>query len=189
MVITRPLAHHGALLTTPSHPPHVIRVRGMDPGRRLYCELRWERGAARENMFVSTHLHCQDTLSELDRKISFLKRVMRLFWYWKVLQALLTHLFLPPSPSNRLSSQLFIALIKLCLWKYFSVQAIDNSLSSKCEPHPHSVDLTSVTDLLPPISLLWGADKMWATKRCCIIYNKDVSIVNISRCFQWINEQ
>ena len=124
-----------------------------------------EKGGQRAKTCLYPHTCTAKTQSELDRKISFLKRVMRLFWYWKVLQALLTHLFLPPSPSNRLSSQLFIALIKLCLWKYFSVQAIDNSLSSKCEPHPHSVDLTSVTDLLPPISLLWGADKMWTTPR------------------------
>ena len=114
--------------------------------RELYCELRWEKGAnTRKHVcIINTCTANAKTLSELDRKISFLKMVMRLFSYWKVLQALLTHLFLPPVSivQLQLSFQLFIALIKLCLWKYFSAHAIDNSLSSECEPPPPTMILS-----------------------------------------------
>ena len=115
--------------------------RGMESGRELYCELRWEKGGNSRKHVCIINTCTAKTLSELDRKISFLKMVMRLFWYWKVLQALLTHLFLPPVSIVQLSFQLFIALIKLCLWKYFSAHAIDNSLSSECEPPPPTMIL------------------------------------------------
>ena len=125
--------------------PHMSWGRGMaESGRELYCELRWEKGGNVRKHVCIINTCTAKTLSELDRKISFLKMVMRLFWYWKVLQALLTHLFLPPVSivQLQLSFQLFIALIKLCLWKYFSAHAIDNSLSSECEPPPPTMILS-----------------------------------------------